>query len=71
MAIVSGYLRHQCAISLPFLAHLLEMGNGQCCSWLALEAYMLVVGLPGLSVGQEEDEAVLPRHSTPLDGARW
>jgi hypothetical protein len=44
------------------------MGDGRCHSRLPLEAYALVVGLPRLSVRWEDDEAVLPRHSTPV---RW
>ena len=45
---------------------MLKMGNDWCHSWLPLEAYTLVVGPPRLSVGQKEDEVVLPHHSTPI-----
>jgi hypothetical protein len=48
----------------------LKMGNGRCHSWLPLEAYALVVGPPRLSVGWEDDEAVLPYHSTPVRRGR-
>ena len=42
------------------------MGNNRGRSWLPLEAYALVISPLGLSVGWEEDEAVLPHHSTPV-----
>jgi len=48
----------------------LEIGNDRCRSLLPLEAYALVVGPPELSAGQEEDEAVLPRRSTPVRRGR-
>ena len=47
---------------------MLEMGDSRSHFRLPSEVYALVVGPPGLLVEQEEDEAVLPRHSTPV---RW
>ena len=45
---------------------MLKMGDGQSHFWLPSEAYMLVVSPPKLLVEWEENEAVLPHHSTPI-----
>ena len=47
-----------------------KMGNDRGLSQLPLEAYALVVSLLELSAGREEDEAVLPYHSTPVRRGR-
>ena len=47
---------------------MLEMGDDRSRFRLPSEVYVLVVGPPELLVEWEEDEAVLPRHSTPV---RW
>ena len=51
-----------------WVAHVLKMGDGRSRFQLPLEVYAPVVGPPRLLVEWEEDEAVLPRHSTPV---RW
>ena len=49
---------------------MIKMGNVWCRSRFPLEAYALVISLPRLLVGWEEDEAVLPHHSTPVRRGR-
>ena len=49
-----------------WVARVLEMGDSRSHFRLSSEAYALVVGPPGLLVEREEDEAVLPYHSTPV-----
>ena len=49
---------------------MLEMGDDRSRFRLPSEVYVLVVGPPELLVEWEEDEAVLPRHSTPVRPGR-
>jgi len=63
---VIGVPSHRHFLLRAWAARVLEMGDGRSHFRLPSGIHGLVIGPPRLLVGQEEDEAVLPYHSTPV-----